>query len=277
MKNPLSNTSILLDLEICKWTGEVSDKKGLAAVAAAYQSDTRLDKYKKSLFVVDALALVDRAAGRIRNHFYACTVPWLDNGNGRLIPSMSFQDFATKHSQLKHEFNHEVAEFIKQYPDHKEMAKQHKGDMYMEHEYPDVTALPALFSINLSALPFPSIDDFRVSAPANVIQELKTTMEESLARVEDVVTKEFAKRLQTRLQMLRKTLTVGQRFSTSLLTELAALISMARNLRDTISEDLDKKMVIIEDQILIHDADAIRDSVSLQQSLIEVCDKLLKS
>jgi hypothetical protein len=131
MANPLTTTSILLHLEIRKWAGEVSDKKALKAVADKFNSDTHNDKYKKSLFINDPLAMIDRCAGRLRNHFYASTVPWLDGGKGRLIPSLNFQEFAIEHTKLKMEFGNEVHDFIAEYPEHKDLAEDKKGDLYL--------------------------------------------------------------------------------------------------------------------------------------------------
>jgi hypothetical protein len=190
---------------------------------------------------------------------------------------MLFQEFATAHSKLKQEFNYEVADFIKQYPAHKELAKQNKGDLYQEFQYPDVSTLQSMFSVTLTALPFPSTEDFRITAPAEVIEELQATMADTLARVGDVISQDLTDRLNKRLKMLHKTLTVGQRFSTSLLTEIATVVSTARSLRDSISEDLDKKMVVVEDQILTKNAETIRNSVTLQTEIAEVCQKLLTS
>ena len=276
MPNPLTTTSILLDLEIRKWAGEVADKKALQAVADKFNSDTHNDKYKKSLFVTSPLAVVDRNAGRVRNHFYSCTVPWLDGGKGRLIPSMNFQEFASKHSKLKHEFYQSVEEFIQEYPDHQDLARQKKGDLYQENEYPSIDQLRRRFEISLSTLPFPNIDDYRVDAPQAVIDELQTSMRESVERVQLTVSRELRDRFNTRLQMLRKTLMVGQRFATSLLTELDNVISMGKNLHETITPLLYTEMLHVEKHILKYDAEMLRNSESAQADVIGICNAILQ-
>lgn len=275
MENPLTSTSILLHLEIRKWAGEVSDKKALKAVADTFNSDTHNDKYKKSLFVSDPLAMIDRCAGRLRNHFYACTVPWLDGGKGRLIPSLSFQDFAKQHTKLKMEFDNEVQTFIQEYPDHKEEAKDKKGDLYREGEYPTKQQLQDRFEINLTTLPFPNVDDFRINAPEAVITELKTSMLQSVERVQSVVSADLQSRFAERLRMLVKTLTVGKRFNKSLLTELATIIKMGHNLKDTISEDLWKNMYAVSQVVGKYSPEQIRNSATVQEEIVEVCDSAL--
>lgn len=275
MENPLTTTSIILHLEIRKWGGEVTDKKALKAVSDAFKSDTHNDKYTKSLFVTDPLSLINRCAGRLRNHFYAMTVPWLDNGKGRLIPSMSFQEFALKHTEIKQQFYQEVEAFLTNYEDHKDQAKAHKGDLYNEGEYPTVAQLRTLFEINLTTLPFPDVNDFRVTAPEAVIAELETSIGESIKRVETVVSGELEERFKERLRMLVKTLTVGKRFNKSLLTELRGVIDMTYNLQDTVTEDLLKNMAVVEKNILIYSAEELRNSESRQEVAIEVCTSIL--
>jgi hypothetical protein len=275
MSNPLVTTSILLHLEIRKWAGEVSDKKALKAVADKFNSDTHNDKYKKSLFVDDPLALIDRCAGRLRNHFYACTVPWLDGGKGRLIPSLGFQEFAVQHSQIKQEFYQEVEIFLANYEDHKELAEEKKGDMFNVGEYPTVAQLRTRFEINLTTLPFPNVDDFRITAPQAVIDDLETSVRESVARVQDVVSRELKVRFKERLAMLVKTLTVGKRFNASLLSELANVIHMAQNLEETISDSLISDMATIEIRVLQYTPDQLRNSVTLQDEVVEICNEVL--
>ena len=221
--------------------------------------------------------MIDRCAGRIRNHFYSCTVPWLDGGKGRLIPSLNFQDFAKEHTKLKMEFDNEVHNFLTAYPDHKDLAKEKKGDLYQASEYPTVAQLQDRFTISLITLPFPNIDDFRITAPEAVINDLKASMQQSVKRVESVVTGELESRFAKRLEMLRKTLTVGKRFNKSLLEELAGVFSMAVNLKDTVSERLLENMVIVNGNILKYTPEQIRNSVSIQEEMVITCDEVLQN
>ena len=275
MTNPLLNSSILLHMEIRKWAGEVSDKKALMIVAKQTKSDTHNDKYKKSLFVTDVLAEVDCCAGRIRNHFYYESVPWLDGGKGRLIPSLSFLEFAVKHKKLKIDFFKAVEEFIDNYDEFKDDAKSKKGDMYNEAEYPKKEDLGRRFDIVLNTLPFPNTKDIRLDAPAEIIAELESSMAESISRVESVVSGQLSERFQTRVRMLCKTLRVGKRFNTSLLTELEKVIQMAANIHEAVDQKLLTKMHKVEHEVLIHDPEAIRNSQQLQDELIEICENVL--
>ena len=275
MTNPLLNSSILLHIEIRKWAGEVTDKKALQIVAAKTGSDTHNDKYKKSLFVTDALAQIDCCAGRVRNHFYYCTTPWLDGGKGRLIDSLGFQEFAVKHKKLKMDFYKAVEEFTDTYEDHKAEAKAKKGEMFIEAEYPKLADLHKRFDIVLNTLPFPNTKDIRLDAPAEIIAELESSMADSISRITSVVSEQLAGRFHERLRMLIKTLKVGKRFNTSLLTELEKVIRMATNMKDAIDPALLAHMNTIETQVLVYNPEQIRNSQQVQDDLIEICEGVL--
>jgi hypothetical protein len=62
-----------------------------------------------------------------------------------------------------------------------------------------------------------------------------------------------------------------------LLTELAGVISMSVNLKDTISANTFQAMVFVNDKILCHTPEEIRNSISLQEEIVESCDITLSS
>ena len=275
MTNPLSTTSILLHMAISKWAAEVTDPKALKAVAKAYASDTKDDKYKKALFIGDPLKLVDRCAGRVRNHFYRWTLNWNEAGQGRLMPSQDFREFAGEHKVHSANFYREVQEFIDNYDDHCQTAKDHKGDMYNPEEYPPVAEVQAKFDIQLLTLPFPTTADFRVEAPEKIITDLKDRIDQSITAVNGTVDSEINARLSHRLAMLLKTLRVGKRFNKSLLTELGFICSMARNIETTLTTDTIYRVSTIETGLLNYDPERIRNSQELQDDMITLCGKLL--
>jgi hypothetical protein len=275
MTNPLATTSVLLHLTISKWAAEVTDLKALKAVARAFSSDTGDDKYKKALFIGDPLKNIDRCGGRLRNHFYRWTLNWNEAGQGRLIPSRDFRDFAGEHKELSLDFYNEVEAFLDDYTDHCQTAKEHKGDMFNPIDYPPVALVRQKFDIQLITLPFPTTQDFRVEAPEAIITDLKEQIDKSIEAVNGTVDIEVNQRVRERIEMLLKTLKVGKRFNKSLLTELGFICSMAHNISGALTPNTLNKVKIIESQICILNPEIIRNSQTLQDDLITLCGKLL--
>ena len=275
MTNPLATTSIMLHLAVSKWAAEVTDLKALKAVAKAFSSDTNDDKYKKALFIGDPLKSVDRCVGRLRNHFYRWTLSWNAAGQGRLIPSENFRDFAGEHKELATDFYSEVETFLDSYEDHCETAKEHKGDMFNAREYPPIEIVRNKFNVQLITLPFPTTTDFRVEAPEAIITDLKDQIDKSIEAVNGTVDAEVNMRIKIRIQMLLKTLRIGKRFNKTLLSELGFLCDMAYNIRGALTSQTLSKIDSIRKNIVGQDPENIRDDIALQDALINLCGKLL--
>jgi hypothetical protein len=277
MSNPLAQLSLLLNLKIRKWAGEVSDKKALGAVAKAFGGDTHRDKYRKSLFVTNALEAIDKCAGRIRLNFYKWTMAWLDGGLGRLVSSMDYRDFAVEHRGLVNEFEQEVDRFIQDYPDHKAAAKERKGDLYNEHEYPSQSELRDRFAIELTTLPFPDNSDFRVAAPESIIDELRRSVDESIDAVVHNVEEDIRNRVIERVGMLRDGLGSGKRWSRTLFEELGFVTNMGIHMQEILPKKLGKDLVFIQDHITSADPNKLRHSDTGKETCLKACESVLKS
>ena len=277
MANPLSRLSILLNLKIHKWAGEVSDPKALRAVAKAFGGTTHHDRYRKSLFVTNALEAIDKCAGRIRLNFYKWTLAWLDGGNGRLVSSMDFRDFSTAHTGLVGDFEQAVDQFLLDYPEHKQQAKKDKGDLYNEHEYPDIAELRSRFYIELTTLPFPDSTDFRVEAPEQIIQELTRSVDESINAVVHNVENDIRMRVTERVTLVHQGLTGGKRWARTLFEELAFITDMGLHMKEILPKKLGKDLEFIKKHISGLDVDKLRNSESGKDVCVKACVSVLKS
>lgn len=277
MSNPLAQLSILLNLTIHKWAGEVSDKKALRAVAAAFGGDTNNDRYRKSLFVTDPLKEINRCAGRIRLNFYKWTWSWLDGGAGRLVSSMDFRDFSVEHRAMVNDFEQHVDQFVLDYPEHKELAKQRKGDLYNEDEYPTQSELRDRFSIELTTLPFPDNTDFRVEAPESIIDELKRSVDESIDAVVHNVEADIRGRLRERVSMVQDGLASGKRWSRTLFEELAFVTGMGLHMQEILPKKLGKDLAFIQEHITGYEPAKLRHSEAQQDKCLKACASVLKS
>lgn len=275
MSNPLAELSILLHLKISKWDGEVSDQRALAAVAKSFKASTAGDKYRKSLFVNAPLKGVDKAAGRIRTSFYKWTLAWQDGG-GRLVPSLDFRDFQREYATLVGDFDFEVNEFILAYDDHKDAARRAKGDLFNEDDYPPVSYLHSRFGVSLQSLPFPSTVDFRVEAPEEVIDDLKENMNATISAVTEQVAGTLQERLLDRVMTFHDALDSGKRFTKSIFEEMEFVVRMAQSLKDAVPKKLRKATDKIITELLVYDAELVRNSESLKLKLISNSDEIIR-
>ena len=265
--NPLAQRSLLMNLHIKQWTGEVTDKKALQIVADSTKTSTKLDTYTKSLFVTDPLIMIKRIAGRIRLHFYRYSLPWADGG-GRLMPSMQFQEFSVGHKKLVAEFEHEVTNFVKDYEELKDDAKANRGDLYNSSDYPLGIELYNRFKIELTTLPFPNIDDFRVKAPEEVIEELKEEMESSVKEVGDHLDNVVLDGIKSRVKFTLDSLLAGKKITQPSMDELAHSISFVSSLETVLPQSTRVIAAQIANEVTCYTAAQIRLSDSVTKKVI---------
>ena len=275
MSNPLARHSLLLNLHISMWQGEVTDRAALAVVAKEFESDVSDDKYKKSLFVGDPLKKIKRSAGRLRLFFYRETLPWLDGGNGRLIPSRSFRDFSIKYHELKQEFYANVDEFLLAYEIYVKQAEKAKNRLFHAGEYPAKDNVRKRFAVTLGALPFPNSADFRIEAPEEVIRELEQSSKEALSRVTETLEVELRDRLREHLQSIHDALAVKSSFRSSTFETAIETTELASNLRDCLNTKFISLVDAMRQDILTLEPEEIRNSEDLRKAVIKECTRLL--
>lgn len=277
MSNPLAQLSILLNLKIHKWGGEISDRKALRAVAKAFGGNTDRDNYRKSLFVTNPLSAINKSASRVRLNFYKWTWAWLDSGDGRLVSSMDFRDFIHQHRGLVNEFEQEADIFIQDYPEHQVLAKDRKGDLYNQNDYPSQADLRDKFSIDLTTLPFPDATDFRVEAPESIIEELKRSVDESINAVVHNVEQDITVRFSERLTLLQTGLDSGKRWSRTLFEELEFITNLGSHMETILPNSLGASLTFVKENILTFDPGKLRNSETQRILCLKYLASVLKA
>lgn len=176
----ISDKALLVNLSIRQWIGKRIDKRATETVEATHLTEKKSGNFTKKLLPgAKELEDIQRLSGALRVFFYEQTLPWCSDGS-RIISSKNYIDFTTDFRNKKSEFDRAVAEFLYSYPTLKEQAKIKLGDLYKEHEYPDMTELELAFSCDVTFMPVPDVKDFRVE----LSEQEKQTFLDSMAKVE---------------------------------------------------------------------------------------------
>ena len=269
MSNPLSELSLLLHLSISQWHAEIQDQRALKAVSRSLKGDTSGDRYTKSLFVGRPLARIEKSAGRVRNHFYKHTLPWLDGG-GRLLPSLDIHNFLKEHKALSADFFYEVDQFLSSYPEEIEHAQRAKGDLFQASEYPSQDVVRGRFDIALQIMPFPASGDFRVEAPEEVIEELRERIATSTNEITTEVATAMQNRVKERLARIHESLSdAKKRFGQSQFDELALVTNMCFNLHRALPDRFMKIVKVVDDEVVTANCEMIRHSDSYRAQVLK--------
>jgi hypothetical protein len=176
----LANKAVMVNLNISQWTGRKHDRIATETVETEHKTNGKVGNYHKKLLPgAEELAEIGTLATRIRAYVYENTLPWCTDG-ARIIKATAILDFTNEFRKLKGEFDNAVSRFIVQYPDLRDQARAKLGTLFRETEYPTVQRLEKAFACDVSLMPVPCVDDFRVEIDAVE----KAAFEKRMAEVE---------------------------------------------------------------------------------------------
>lgn len=178
----LTERAMTMNLSVGMWQGYRLDKEASRKVTESAGAKSDAARVNKHLVSKESLAPVVTAAGNVRTHFYANTLPWKDNGD-RLMPRKQFLTFIPQHELLVSEFKLAVRKFLQEdYPSAIEQAQFRMGDLFKPDDYPSARELERRFYIDLDYDAVSTANDFRVQMDQEHVDKVKAAMESAAER-----------------------------------------------------------------------------------------------
>jgi len=140
----INEKAMLVYLNISFWTARKYDKRISQEIEDQYNADDA-GRYNKILIAKEHLANIQKIISAARTFHYENTLPWNDNG-GRLLPSANYFNYVKSIQGLKDDFQQEVNNFLRVYPDLKDEAKGRLNGMFDEEDYPEENLLEDKFA-----------------------------------------------------------------------------------------------------------------------------------
>jgi hypothetical protein len=176
----LTTRAMVVNVSIGIWQGYRLDKEASRKVTTEASAHADAARVNKHLVPKEALSAVVTAAGAVRTHLYAKTLPWKDNGD-RLLTRAMYLDFIQEHGNLLRAFDEAVEKFLDvAYPTARAQAEFRMGDLFKPEDYPSAHELKRKFYINLDIDPVTAADDFRVTLDAEHADEVKAQIERAM-------------------------------------------------------------------------------------------------
>jgi hypothetical protein len=158
----IADNCMVVNLQIGAWTGQRLDKETTRRVTEEARADSDAVRVNKHLIDKDLLKPVLTAAGAVRAHFYARTLPWKDNGD-RLLVRKLYREFIDEHERLVGGFNLEVTKFLDEsYASALAKAEFRMGSLFSLDDYPAPITLRHKFYVGLDIDSVTEASDFRV-------------------------------------------------------------------------------------------------------------------
>ncbi|GLC98127.1 hypothetical protein Tamer19_75360 [Cupriavidus sp. TA19] len=160
------------------WRARKFDTRATEEVEANHDAKD-IGRFNKKLLTDGATSYkeVCAIANRARAYFDAHSLDY-DQLGVRLLPTDMYMEVADRQRQFQDEFNAATTVFLGDYPRLKDEARDALNGLFDEADYPTPAELAKKFGMRLAVLPFPDASQFDITLPANVLDGLKTDMDQ---------------------------------------------------------------------------------------------------
>ena len=177
----ITQNAMVVNLVIGTWLGYRFDKEASRKLTDENNAEADAARVNKHLVSKASLKPIITAAGAVRTHFYAKTLPWKDNGD-RLLTRKMYESFIQKHEALVDEFDVAVDRFLElEYPMERERAQFRMGDMYDRNDFPSVMELRRKFYVGLDIDAVTEAGDFRVAMDQAELDRVRASIEKAMS------------------------------------------------------------------------------------------------
>jgi hypothetical protein len=270
----INEKGMLIYLNIAFWTARKYDKKISKEVENTYGAD-EAGRYNKILIAKEHLSNIQKIISAARTFHYENTLPWSDNG-GRLLPSANYFGYVKAIQCFKDDFEREVINFLRVYPDLKDEAKQRLNGMFLEEDYPDVYTLESKFNIKSIILPVPEADDFRVNLTAYEVDSIKESLEEQVKKSTESAMNDLWKRLFKVVSHMSERLSdPDNKFKNTLVENIEDLCELLPKLNITKDPELDTALGEIRSKLTMNDPQTLRDNSIIRNKTAIEAQKIM--
>jgi hypothetical protein len=274
----ISNSAMLVELNISTWTGRKLDKGVSLEVDQAKRTTTRAGNYNKKLFadepVFDAIS---KFAGNARTYHYHATMPWSDSGL-RLLTTAMFFDYQKKITELEAEFNGKVEEFIGQYDKLVIQAQMKLGTLFNSEDYPDSESIKDKYRFSVKYTPVPDVGDWRVNIHNEAQEQLRQSYQEQFKLNLEQAYADVWQRTYDALKNMSDRLSGNDKqiFRDSLVSNVRDMVGLLDRFNVTQDNKMRQAKVKIENALLGVTADGLREDDEFRLDTKSKVDALLK-
>ena len=275
----ISNSAMLVDLNISVWTGRKMDKKVSEEVDATKGTKARAGNYHKKLLAgSDKLEKIQKIVSAVRTWNYSNTLPWSDGGS-RLLPMKNFFEYKAMLNNFEQQYQQAVDEFLQEYPQLVSTSAFTLGSLFDRGEYPDTESLRCKFGFKYVFCPVPDAGDFRIDveeeAKAELQQQYKSYYETKLAEaMKDAWTRlhDTLKHLSERMDYTDES---KKKFWDSTITNATELCGLLSNLNVTNDPKLEEARQKLEKALAGVKPEDIRESEAIRTNVKSKVDEIL--
>ena len=281
----IANSAVLVRLNISVWGASKRNKDLENEVARGKNADPKAMRMYDNLMVGSTGHKdVQKHAANVRLWHTNMTLPWDERGY-RLCPTSLFLDYKSQHNLKKAAFDSMLDTFRVKYFSYRETARQYRGDMFNENDYPPVGEVMSKFAWNFVVAPVPESGHLCIDLPEQEMQELRQSCDEEVERKVAEAAKENEKRLLKELQGISAKCTdTGdddeddkKRWHDTFVTNPIDLCRMLKHMNLSNDLKVEEARQRLEDVMAGKTKEMFKDSPTIRQEVKDEVDSIITS
>ena len=281
----IANSAVLVRLNISVWGASKRNKDLENEVARGKNADPKAMRMYDNLMVGSTGHKdVQKHAANVRLWHTNMTLPWDERGY-RLCPTSIFLDYKSQHNLKKAAFDSMLDTFRVKYFSYRETARQYRGDMFNENDYPPVEEVMSKFAWNFVVAPVPESGHLCIDLPEQEMQELRQSCDEEVERKVAEAAKENEKRLLKELQGISAKCTdTGdddeddkKRWHDTFVTNPIDLCRMLKHMNLSNDLKVEEARQRLEDVMAGKTKEMFKDSPTIRQEVKDEVDSIITS
>ncbi len=281
----IANSAVLVRLNISVWGASKRNKDLENEVARGKNADPKAMRMYDNLMVGSTGHKdVQKHAANVRLWHTNMTLPWDERGY-RLCPTSLFLDYKSQHNLKKAAFDSMLDTFRVKYFSYRETARQYRGDMFNEEDYPPVAEVMSKFAWNFVVAPVPESGHLCIDLPEQEMQELRQSCDAEVDRKVAEAAKENEKRLLKELQGISAKCTdTGdddeddkKRWHDTFVTNPIDLCRMLKHMNLSNDPKVEEARQRLEDVMAGKTKEMFKDSSTIRQEVKDEVDSIITS
>lgn len=175
----LTQRAMLVSLNIKIPSNSKQDKDSTAEVTAEHQASDGAARVNKSLFSKEVVKEYTSPASEARKIVSEMSLPWSQKGT-RILLAENYFNLLKKIEVQEKAFWAAAEKFKGRLEDNINESRTTLGTLFRDDDYPGSEELEAMFSFELSFMPMPDENDFRVSLGAEEEQRMKERLRQQV-------------------------------------------------------------------------------------------------
>ena len=277
----IANSAVLVKLNISVWSATKRIKELEKELAASKNADPKATRMYDNLMVGSSGHKdIQDYAGNSRLWHAKMTNPWDDKG-WRLCPTSLFLDYKQQHNWKRQEFERMVQQFGNKYATYREVAKEYRGDIFNEEDYPPVEEVLSKYAWNFAVSPVPSSGHMYIDLPEQELQELRTACDDEVERRVQEAVKDNERRLRKQLEQISEKCAGGdadgKRWHDTFISNPLELCRMLKHLNVTNDPKLEEARKKLEEIMEGKTKEMFKDKPEVREEVKKEVDEIIKT